>query len=94
MVSVDDIYFVTHAERTGAVYVSLLNELFVHSGIQIHGAKTSVWNSGRVRPPTSDALKRIARARDADENLWRGYQFLPLHEQGIKCWEHFSGTQN
>ena len=70
-------------ERIGAVYVSLQNELFAHSGIRIHGGKTRVWNSGGVRPPACDALERIARAADAGENLWRGSQ-LPLHEQGIK----------
>ena len=83
MAFLDDIYVVTRPERIGAVYVSLQNELLAHSGIRIHGGKTRVWNSGGVRPPACDALERIARAADADENVWRGSQ-LPLHEQSIK----------
>ena len=83
MAFLDDMYVVTRPERIGAVYVSLQNELFAHSGIVIHGGKTRVWNSGGVRPPACDALERIARATDADENVWRGSQ-LPVHEQGIE----------
>ena len=83
MAFLDDIYVVTRPERIGAVYVTLQNELLAHSGIRIHGGKTRVWNSGGVRPPACDALERIARAADADENVWRGSQ-LPFHQQGIK----------
>ena len=36
-----------------------------------------------MRPLACDALQRIARAANADENVWRGSQ-LPPQEQGIK----------
>ena len=38
---------------------------------------------GGARPLACDALQRIARAANADENVWRGSQ-LPPQEQGIK----------
>ena len=65
-------------------------------GCPFMNPKTRVWNSGGVRLPACDALERIARAADADENVWRGSQ-LPLHGQGIKvskCWEHLWDTRN
>ena len=80
MAFLDDIH-VGRVQR--GLVQSLQNELLANSGIQIYGGDTRVWNSGGVRLPACDALERIARAADADENVWQDSQ-LPLHEQGIK----------
>ena len=64
----DDVYVKTLPARVGAVDASVEGELFRHAGIRVHGGKTCVWNSARIRPPACDILEQIAQA----------------HQQGIK----------
>ena len=81
----DDIYFVTVAERTGIVYSLLQNALRNMAGIRIHHGKTKVWNNAGEQPAACEVLDRMARAADPSvtTSVWRGSD-VPRSQQGTK----------
>ena len=68
----DDVWLVSQPERVGEVYTVAEREFWNHAKIQVHGAKTHVWNRSRRKPPSCDEMQRIAEAADPNARVKRG----------------------
>ena len=85
MAFLDHIYAVgDRPERSGAAYTAIQEELWTHTGIEVHQGKTQLWNRAGVAPAGSAALTAAARVADPSAVVWRGDPHLPTEEQGVK----------
>ena len=74
----DDVFVVTSPARVGVANAAVQRKLFCHSGIQIQGNKTKVWNRSGVYLEVCD----IASADDQQARVWRGSGLVEV-QQGI-----------
>ena len=75
----DDIYVVSHPDRTQPIFARLQTALQDLAGIQLHQGKTRIWNAAGEEPTNLAALQGV----DSPDPIWVGNWALPPATQGL-----------
>ena len=75
----DDVYVVALPDRVKELYAAVEVALWRHAHVQLHRAKTRIWNAAGEEPANIGDLRPVG-----GDPVWVGDWALPRDQQGLK----------